>query len=383
MSNNGTIAVWCVPKSGSAATQAEAHFNYWRIAGDKAFKRSGPKSVVDFVEIGILIDDIQQVESISIYLPLAVSRGQVTDCAPYLAKAEFAQGIFNEVLAVTAPAAGGPRCVVLLDQTGGIFCRVHSFTFGSSGIDATELEIAAQGGGAVLSITPAAVKESCLHLAPPAKVYFRLRISLGQKREDNPFVKVILPQDRLFQSGFDEIEYIDFRVNEARTLPTAIEHRMRTDKAKGAPIDFRLFAFLTAVPVHSELSVSNTPSHKMRLLESSWNGYVPSGIPDGMVVYHWKRQANLKPISDFSAFVKLQTRRSSVSILCKYLVIAFLFGLTGNLAASGVTALWGLVFKGKHAASQTIPEATSHPANSRPLPRQKSPTRRDAGNSVG
>jgi hypothetical protein len=366
MPNNGTIAVWCVPRVGSSPTEIEAHFNYWRLAGDKAFKRKSPKPVVDFVEVGVLVTNIEQVESISIYVPVAVSRGRVADCAPYLANAEFAQGIFNEVLAVTTPAAGGPHCVVLLSQNRDIFCRVHTFPVGQNGIEPSELEIAAQNEGSVLTITAAAIREACLHLAPPAPVYFRLRLYLKEGRDENPFVKVILPRDRLFQSGFDEIEYIDFRMNEARTLPIPIEHRMRLDRSRGAPIAFRLVAFLTAVPVHSELSVSNTPSHKMRLLERSWNGYVESGIPEGMVVYHWKRVPEpAKPITDFSAFVKLQTRRSSVPILLKYLAIAFVFGLAGNLTASWLSGVWQRAFSRKPAA---VAQPAVKPAPPTPAP---------------
>jgi len=338
MPNNGTIAIWCVPRANSAPTDLEAHFNYWRIAGDPAFLAKARKTAEDFIEIGLLVTDITQIDKIHVYMPTRIHRTSVGDCAPYLAQSQFAQGIFNEVFKITAPVAGGSGCIELNDKPNNVFCRVHSFAKGSQGIEANELEIVEQHDGTVLTILPDAIQEASNHAAPSAPSYFRLRIHLKAGREENPFVKVIQPHDRRFQSGFDEIEYIDFRMNEARTLPTAIEQRMRNDRAKGGEVAFKLIAFLTAVPVHSELSVSNTPSHKMRLLEQSWNGYVASGIPDGMVVYHWKRHA---PISDFSAFVKLQTRRSGRKILLIYLVIAFIFGLAGNFAASGIQALWG------------------------------------------
>lgn len=337
MPNNGTIAIWCVPRANSAATDLEAHFNYWRIAGEPGFAAKSAKRVQDFIEIGLLVTDITQIEKICIFVPTTVQRAAVEDCAPYLAHSQFAQGIFNEVFQIMAPVAGGPGCIVLYDTPASVFCRVHRFAQGSQGIEPNELTIVEQHDGTVLTIGPDAMLEACNHAVPSAPSYFRLRIHLKAGREENPFVKVIQPHDRRFQSGYDEIEYIDFRMNEARTLPAGIEQRMRNDRAKGGDVAFKLVAFLTAVPVHSELSVSNTPSHKMRLLEQSWNGYVASGIPDGMVVYHWKRQA---PISDFSAFVKLQTRRSSRKILVVYLVIAFLFGLSGNLAATGIQAGW-------------------------------------------
>lgn len=385
MPNNGTMAIWCVPRAGSAATEIEAHFNYWRLAGDKAFKkRSANAPVDDFVEIGILVDDIHQIESICLYIPAAVKRGKIEDCAPYLERAEFAQGIFNEVLQVTASAAGGPHCIVLHDQNSQVFARVHSFAQGSIGIDPSELSMLGQHDGTVLTIMPAAISEACNHANPLARTYFRLRIHLQEGREANPFVKIIQPQDRMFQSGFDEIEYIDFRMNEARTLPAPIEQRMRVDRAKGGSVGIKLVAFLTAVPVHSELSVSNTPSHKMRLLELSWNDYVASGIPDGMVVYHWKRVPKQNaPITDFSAFVKLQTRRSSRKILAVYLAIAFSFGLAGNLVASGIQLGWEAL-RGEPVPKQVATKAKLLPPPAKRItPPGNGPASLDAPNAVG
>lgn len=349
MLSNGTIAIWSVPRQGSAGTLVEAHFNYWRLAGGKSIKKRGPgwrkKVAEDLLEIGLLFDDVTQVEAIRIFIPTLITQAMVEDCAPLLAHAKFAQGIFNEVLSVTNNAPGAPPCVILNNQNGGIFCRVHRFATSSGGLDASELEIDPQNDGTLLTIPRSAI-DVCANVQPPEKSYFRLRIRLSGSEDVNPFIKVIPPLDRHLQSGHEEIEYIDFRMNEARTLPPAIENRMGADRVSGAPIDFKLVAFLTAVPVHSELSASSAPSHKMRLLEKDWDDYVDLDLPVGMAVYHWKREGEIVanpivgaaplflPIKDFSAFVKLLTRRSSWKIVVTYLVLAFLIGLLGNVTAS-------------------------------------------------
>lgn len=373
MPNDGTMAVWCVPRTGGGGTTMEAHFNYWRIAGDKDFVRTTKRTAADFIEIGLLIADIKEVASINLYVPAAVVREVIEDCSGYLSQAKFAQGIFNEVLQVTAPVPGGPRSVALLGQSGAIFCRVHCFAEGTGGLDSTELNVQRRYSGTVLTITAAAVNEARRHAAPLAPTYFRLRIRL-KDGDENPFVKVIKPTDRRFQSGYEEIEYIDFRMNEARTLPTPVEQAMRTDSGPGGAIPIELVAFLTAVPVHSEMTVSNNPSHKMRLLEQSWNDYVACGIPQGMVVYHWRRDATTsKPINDFSAFVKLQTRRTSRRILAAYLLIAFLIGLAGNWTASLIQAwaesYWHKPQIEKPAKAEALPApAKVSPAPPRALP---------------
>lgn len=381
MRDNGSMAVWCVPRDGSKSTDLETHFNYWHIANEKEAR--GSRSSTDFVEVGLMVNDIAQIERLCIYIPVEVKPASIKDCAPFLAKGEFAQGIFNEVLATTASVPGGARRVVLLNQDNSIFCRVHLFGTNDDVIDQSELEVVHQHGGTVLSITRAAVDQACLNTAPTAPSYFRLRFHLDGRRDQNPFVKVIPTPDRLLQSGFDEIEYLDFRVNEARTLPMPIETRMKTDRAAGGEVVLKLVAFLTAVPVNSELTVSNTPSHKIRLLEHGlWKNYA-IGIPNGMVVYHWKREHKCdRPITDFSAFVKLETRRSSRKILAKYLFIAFLIGLLGNLAASGLIWKVGALWDHHHRTSAITTrqhQLTSSRRNARPPTRLPPPTKVENG----
>lgn len=350
MLNNGTIAIWSVPRPNAHGSCLEAHFNYWRLAGDKFIKKNGKKvgnkRTHDLLEIGLLFDNLNDVESVKIFIPTVIDASMVEDCAEHLANPSFAQGIFNEVLSTTRNGPGAAPCVILNDLQGEIFCRVHSFATTAAGIDPNELSIFHQNQGTLLTINHAAVL-ACSNVQPAARCYFRLRIKLSPKEKKNPFVKVIVPLDRHWQSGYDEIEYIDFRMNEARTLPQPIETLMRADQARGAGIHFKLVAFLTAVPVHSELSASSAPSHKMRLLEKNWDHYVGLELPTGMAVYHWKReqvpvspvvgmQPVLIPITEFSAFVKLLTRRSNWTIIGIYLAVAALFGIAGNIVASKV-----------------------------------------------
>ena len=336
MPANGSVAVWCVPakqqKSGTPVG-VEAHFNYWRIS------KSGNSK--DFFETGIMIDDPSEIDQIKMYFPWTIKAPAVVDCSKYFARhPDIVRGIFNTVISVTAPAKGQPRCVVLDDASGNVFCRVHSFEEDAANkcIDAAELEILHhRKGGTFLTITSKALVEARRAAANPARAYFRLRLALNGASGGNPFVEVIPTPDRLFQPGFEEIEFIDFRLNEVRTLPDYVVTEMEGDQATGLRAQLKLVAFLTAVPVRSQLTVSNFASHKMRRLEHDiWTHYA-AGIPRGMVVYHWKKGA-LDSVSDFSTFVKLQTRRSGWKILLAYLVIVFLVGLAGNLVA---TAIWG------------------------------------------
>ncbi|APO67508.1 hypothetical protein IE4872_CH01887 [Rhizobium gallicum] len=338
---DGSMALWCCSNGNAPLASLEAHFNLWRIAGDKEFKGNGGVIVRDFLEIGVMLANPLSVEGINIYLPTVVEAADIEDCSPRLAEPSVAQGIFNEPLECTKV----PRPArVDLKKNDVLFCRVHEFIKNGGLIDKTQLGISHENGGTIIAVSRNSIESVCSNWRDGERVYFRLRVFLSP--ENDHFIQVISPTDRNFQTGSEEIEYIDFRFNELRTLPAAIERRIKADE-KGRAVPVTLIAFLTAFPINSDLAASSIQWHKNRLLEfKPWSDYVASGVPDGMVVYHWKRECEEgKSLLDFSSFVKLQTRRSGKKTVTIYLLVAFLFGLAGNLVASILVALFAYLYE--------------------------------------
>jgi hypothetical protein len=328
--SDGSMAVWSFHKAGGAGASAEVHFNYWRISGDRTFKPADEHPCRDFVEIGIWLVKPETVGSVCIYLP--GQHWDFEDVAVRFTSPDIVQGIFNTQL--TGAQANLPSRVEVQRTSGERFCRIHQFPTDQNGIVATHLTSEKCADGTLLKITQHALDEVSFNLPENVPAYFRLRAYL-HAQADSPFVKDIVPSDRNFQTGYEVVDYLDFRLNEARSLPTQVEEQMRVGLGTRLPIT--MVAFLTAVPVQSNVTTSSLETHKMRLLEQTWNDYVPGGIPRGMMVYHWKRQPKGDGnVEDFSAFVKMATRVSNRKILAVYLIIAFGFGVAGNLAASWI-----------------------------------------------
>ncbi|MFT8688367.1 MAG: hypothetical protein ABF714_12985, partial [Novacetimonas hansenii] len=59
-----SLAVWCKPKTSGASSKIEAHFNYWYLNGDNSFKRNDQNPVNDIIEIGIMVDNPEDIECI-------------------------------------------------------------------------------------------------------------------------------------------------------------------------------------------------------------------------------------------------------------------------------------------------------------------------------
>jgi hypothetical protein len=193
---------------------------------------------------------------------------------------EIAQGIFNEPLATTTEAGG--RHHIRLEKENAPFCRVYRFIEHIGRIDDGDLTTEDTANGTLLKITRQGLDSGCENLPVATPLYFRLRIMLAAGC--SAFVRTITPHDQWFQSGFEEVEYVDFRLNEVRSLPGRIEQLISTGNSAGGNAAITKVAFLTAIPVSANLTASNFQSYKARLLEHQiWTNYV-ADIPEGMMV---------------------------------------------------------------------------------------------------
>lgn len=322
MSDNKTIAFWCEKADGAGETSAEFHVNLWHFSKNRS----------DFFEIGILPSDPMALSAIKIYVPFMLSGDDIQDLGPKFASTDLAQGIFNETLASTRTPNG--KCVEL-KRGDSVYCKVHIFSPDGEMIDPDELSLKSQDGGTLLTITQQALTTLSRQSEAQNPGYFRLRIS-PKIKHTRPFMTTIRPKDRAWNSGFDVIEYIDCRINEARTLPKSVE-TAAANAPYGVAATSRV-VFLAVVPVVSAVTSSHTAWHKSRLLENEiWRNYVPDGLEDGMVVYHWRKEFEgdvSKSLHGFSVFVKTQVRKTGFLIIALYLGMAFLLGVVGSLTAS-------------------------------------------------
>lgn len=334
MTELNSIAAWCelteqaekMPEDERPA--AEFHINLWHFSDSK--KQS-------FFDIGIKPTDPDGLEQIKLFLPFQISRGEIVDLGPKFKEVSIAQGIFNEPL--SCKVSENNKCIELSDGNT-IYCGVHQFSSDDGRIDCDELVLAQQASGTMVTITRQALSSLSEQSTNGAPGYFRLRFTPSDTKA-RPFITVIKPADKVWNSGFEQIEYIDCRINEARTLPQSVEAAFRA--AKHGVAKTNEIVFLAVVPVVSAVTSSHDQWHKSRLLEHPiWRGYVPFELSEGLVVYHWKKVfKTLEPkrFPSFSVFVKMQTRKSGGLIISFYLLLAFLLGVIGSLTASAVQYL--------------------------------------------
>lgn len=325
-----SMAIW-IPLKQSTKTPdtndrpqgptANLHFNVWRLGHRGQKTKNSTQS--DLLDIGVMVTSPSQISEILIYVPLKIYEKDITDLGPLFSDGALATGIFNESLTST----NGPlkSVNVLTNASGSTFCGVVKFPCSNGCIASSHLSLEQQFDGTVLTITDEAMGMGISGTPAGENLYFRLRLTIP-KDGANTFINVAVPDDKLFTSGVDVTEYLDFRLNQVRDLNPGIAQQMTK---VGLPIITRL-DFLLAVGVAVDVVVGHPDFHKCRLLEIGlWKAYVnESHLKKGMVIYHWKQEC--KPgqqyVGDFNAFVKLRLRLSGKCIILRYLLIALVFG---------------------------------------------------------
>lgn len=355
------------------ASHTSLHVNYWqfidnhderkckliRKASDsfrKLFNKNN--EIYDALDIGLMIPKNEAIEKISFYLPLTTDIKSIQDLSGFFNSQKIAAAVFNENLGVTKSPDGYVSLTKGKDNNQTTYCFVQNLTKDGQGhISPKALEIKEQDSGVIISITNESLKRAFSSKKggndDNTPRYFRLRIPI-LKSQPNPIIHTITPRDKLINSGYDSIKYIDFRLNESRLLLDDIESEIE-DKQGKFILPVNRIDFLLAAKLQADVVGGSQQFHKSRFLEPSlWKDYfhddydkknIHNHIDRGMVVYHWKKALPDLPqdkktgddmtfFEDFITFVKFKERLSNLKLIIKYALWSFLIGLIGSLIGS-------------------------------------------------
>jgi len=322
-----SIAIWTknVPNKKPTAT---LHVNFWQLD-----KKGCDTPSRDFFDLGVLIKLPQGVNELFLYIPAALDENNLEDLAKRFKDSDIVTGIFNEPINCLNTSHGNNIIPLIRQTDSSVYTNVYEFTVTNNRINKDELNIEPRDdGGTVIHITSKVferVRRSNLE-----SLYFRLRIKLPPKIQ-TPFAKKFYPKDRVFLSGFERIQYVDFRYNELRNLPQEINREL-TDP-KNSYLHIQRIDFLLVVAATVELRNGHKPFNKSRLLEKElWSKYIDRelGPSDEMVIFHWKEPKETKeekePIRDFNAFIKMHNRIGGKSAMLCFVASAIFIGALGN-----------------------------------------------------
>jgi len=271
---------------------------------------------------------------IVLYLPFTLSSPDIYDIAGHLKSSTMTRGIFNANLTVSKN-----ENIVELKDGDSLFARVHVL------LD-SEYLLHSNNNGTTITIISDTIKRALQDC--DGNIYFRIRLHLSD--QDNPFIKSIHPTDKYFLSGYETIDYIDFRLNETRVLPEEISRKMNDFKV--CHLKIKQVYFLLATNLMADFIVGHEQFHKCRLLENDiWKDYVKKPrvignengdershiLPNHMIIYQWNDtvfKKGSREIHEFHAFMKFKQRKSNMMTVLISLSIILVIAILGSFSAN-------------------------------------------------
>lgn len=316
------------------------HFNLWDVYTDRNSKAT-------FLDVGLHIDNVSLTEEFMIFFPFEFDSSEVIDLHGCLSTdSELVRTIFNENLSFDSIT----HSLSFVSYDGKVDNRffIHSIPLSNPKMVFFEKKQYQYNGGYLISTLMNFSKDflECIHRSQSEQKnnhresdagYFRFRIPLKAREV---FISEYKPKHALLTGSLYKSEIVDFRVNEARSLPPELyyEKDVRQMDFCASRVDYFLVK-----DAWCEYQTSHGDFKKSRTLEKSfWSKYLLFKIKvdnlskvmsnkDAMVIYHWSKspKENNEAVS-FSAFAKFIEQSTSRVTIGYYIAAIIVISIISN-----------------------------------------------------
>lgn len=339
-----TYGLLCFAKGGVDSSEPpngdpslpEIHLNIWEREPKKRSSRPTNSSL----DIGLMIDVLDQTQSIELIFPTKVPLSNVEDLSAVVSTPSAVPVIFNESWAVNSFNAQGTDSVVH-DPTN------PSMAFAIVSTNGAMKETTHLGHEALSIDLPSLIAKG--HAVAKAlgrtigRVYVRFRIlqierhfycvGAGEHKED------------WWMPLWQRTEDIDFRLNVRRGAPAGLETHI------GRFVEFSKVHLFLMRSRDKDIVFQDRLFNSSRSLEDEtfWAQYSLLGqqTPESLKAsrervqkslgYHWKAKANPTPIKEFATLARFKIVEFGIG---KFLLVALILGATGNALWDGAKGLW-------------------------------------------
>lgn len=272
-----------------------------------------------FLDVGILAINVKAIKNFHFYLPIKINANNLEDLGGYLQNTEMLGAIFNRRYAATSE--GQAKTIDIS------YDKLPVFTVYKLDIDAGDIIIEEKNGGTILSID---VDKIFQLTRKSENIYFRFRIkSKGLKK----IIQSQNPSNFLLQSAISSIDYVNFRLNDVRSLDSSLLETIDgIQYARATAIRKIEFFILTS----SETEMITHDSVKARGLESNvWESYIGCKTKKSLVVYQWTQENGKEDFSKaFIPFIRIKVIRCNFITIILYLIILSLITVCLNILSN-------------------------------------------------
>lgn len=325
-----SLALWYIPKDAKNKdnpTDAEAHFNLWKLPIRLRFLNFKIKRPFSrYLDIGLRLKNAKHIQAIQLFVPSRVELKDLKDLGGYLRDPDLLCAVFNDDLDVK---------IGKLDYYKVYKNKKLDFKIYRLDTSKFNLDYNFDPSGTLITIE--------LDYQGSRDLYIRFRV-LGEYPQKLSFIDK--PPNAIFQSAFYRTDTIDFRLNEMRVLPNKFIENM---KSNGKVFAFSKIHFFFICTSKEEWFFSQLPYANCRILESNkWNSYAEgtavtknactppeSKVP--ILAYHWKSATkDDQLISDFNILIKTKFEQNVFRTIGIFLVVGLLLSLITEVLGSKV-----------------------------------------------
>ncbi|WP_268624272.1 hypothetical protein [Paenibacillus alvei] len=320
-----SFAIWYSAKDENPETkEATVHINLW----DKV-EQDGDKNYC--FDIGLLVEDITNIENVYLYAPFKVEKNELKDLGIVISNNKLVNAIFNENFTTTD---GEPKRLIVNETE-----HKKAFVIYALEIESQILLRSCKSNGS----TPGTIIEIKVSSIIPSDIlryYFRIRIQV-QKNEIaliNDEIKGV----SIFSNQFTNTEVIDFRLNDVRSC----SEELREQFNKGNKFGFLAIHYLILRNANDAMIHYGKEINSRMLENDLWKSYI-DGANHNIIAYHIKSKAdriyNRKTgryeinnyVEDFSDLSRFQYEKGTTRILTMYVMgiigLGAIGGVLGNL----------------------------------------------------
>lgn len=298
--------------------------NYWKL----------PKKYWEywrFLDLGALIYNAKDIESILFYVPFKVESSNLDDLGSVLVKDNLLSVLFNESYKIEddPDIPGYHYASVVHDENKPKFWiyslsnanfKIHNLAVGSL------VEVAIK--------TKPKINMGIQNAESPPNnynLYIRFRI---RNVPENGLGYIESISNDFFQSAFSRTEMLNLHIN---VISEIDEDDYKELASKYSFVVFNKIHFFFVASSEEETVYGATNYSDSRLLESKkWNLYVGNNNPQRKkcIAYHWKKEG---PLSSCNIFIRTVYSSANTLKIVKYSVVVLILGILASCIASLLT----------------------------------------------
>lgn len=298
----GSFAIFTDKTSKEIST--EVHFNLWNQNGHD-----------DYLDIGVMLSDVTETQSIYVWVPFKIDSHQVNDLKTALENIDVINAIFNENYTLQKDSQSK---WVYLRQNDTLKFKIYLLECEDIAVLSPDsLGFQGNENASILKI------DIVLERLEEIPIYLRFRIELPEETE---IIHEYSRPYRWIRGAFSKNYVIDFRYNDKRSFSTSENAKINANYRLSKTTKLH-FLLMTKVYVDVECS---TDVRKRRLEPNVWKKYVLKDDTTDIIAYHATKKDNGGDIGSWDFFAKQTLETEDWKLLLVFLVITVLLSALGS-----------------------------------------------------